>query len=72
MKSHACAHQNTRFRRRWAVCNVMPVNTVDVDTSVHTLSMLRNFIFSKKPYGTQRYISAGFKSKLTDLLAEQV
>lgn len=57
-------------KKRFA--NVMPVNTVDVDTSVHTLSMLHNFIFSQKPYNALRYISAGFENKLTDLLAEQV
>jgi len=49
----------------------MPVHSVEVDTTIHVPAMLKNFLFSKKPYNALRFISYDFEHKLAALLSEQ-
>jgi glycosyltransferase involved in cell wall biosynthesis len=45
------------------------LHTVDVDTRVKIPDLLRNVVFSSKPYNAVRFISADFEKKLAGILA---
>jgi polysaccharide biosynthesis protein PslH len=49
----------------------LPVHLVEVNTSIRMPVLLKNFLFSKKPYNALRFISSDFEYKLAGLLAEQ-
>jgi glycosyltransferase involved in cell wall biosynthesis len=46
----------------------MPVHTVYVDTSVHVPGIIKNMLFSEKPYTSSRFSSPVFHEKLIQLL----
>jgi glycosyltransferase involved in cell wall biosynthesis len=49
--------------------DIMEVQAVYVDTTVHLTALLKNLLFSGKPYNALRFVSAEFENKLVDMLS---
>jgi glycosyltransferase involved in cell wall biosynthesis len=50
--------------------DLLHIRSVDVDTRIRPLALLRNFLFSSYPYIAQRFISEPFRKELAKCLAE--
>jgi len=48
--------------------NNVEYHFVNIDTRINPVKLITNLIFSKKPYNIERFISAEFEEKLSDLL----
>ncbi len=51
--------------------NIMPVNTVFVDTTNSIAGLVKNLLFSTMPYNAQRFIADNFANALATLLSKE-
>jgi polysaccharide biosynthesis protein PslH len=64
-----CTHKHSlSVADKETLSSMVELYTVDVDTSVRTMQLLKNFAFSRLPYNAERFVSPSFEQELGRVL----